>query len=54
MERDEDKEAAAQHRFERGLRWAERAFDELILPTTMVSWLKPILVFFLCLQRRRR
>jgi hypothetical protein len=33
----EDEESAACHTLERGLLWARRAFDKLILPTTMVS-----------------
>jgi hypothetical protein len=34
---DEDKEAATCHLLERGLGWAQRAFDKLILPATTVS-----------------
>jgi hypothetical protein len=34
---DEDEEAVTYHRLERGLGWAHRAFNEIILPATMVS-----------------
>jgi hypothetical protein len=33
------KEAATRHTLERGMTWACRAFDELILPATSVSFL---------------
>jgi hypothetical protein len=36
---EDDKEAAARHTLERGMTWACRAFDELILPATSVSFL---------------
>jgi hypothetical protein len=36
---EDDKEVAACNTLERGLNWACRAFDELILPTTLVSFL---------------
>jgi hypothetical protein len=36
---EEDEEAAARHTVERGMTWARRAFDELILPATSVSFL---------------
>jgi hypothetical protein len=32
-----DEEAVTRHTLERGMTWARRAFDELILPTTSVS-----------------
>jgi hypothetical protein len=35
----DDEEAAARHTLERGMTWARRAFDELILPATSVSFL---------------
>jgi hypothetical protein len=35
----DDEEAAACNTLERGLVWARRAFDELILPVTSVSFL---------------
>jgi hypothetical protein len=44
---DNDEECAAHRSLERGLLWARRAFDELILPTTMVSILN--LVVYSCL-----
>jgi hypothetical protein len=34
---EDDEEVAAQNTLERGLNWARRAFDELILPATSVS-----------------
>jgi hypothetical protein len=36
---EDDEEAAARNTLERGLNWARRAFDELILPATTVSFL---------------
>jgi hypothetical protein len=36
---EDDEEAAACNTLERGLVWARRAFDELILPATSVSFL---------------
>jgi hypothetical protein len=36
---EEDEEATTRHTLERGMTWARRAFDELILPTTSVSFL---------------
>jgi hypothetical protein len=36
---EDDEEVAACNTLERGLEWAHRAFDELILPTTSVSFL---------------
>jgi hypothetical protein len=36
---EDDKEAAVCHTLERGMTWARRAFDELILPATSVSFL---------------
>jgi hypothetical protein len=36
---EDEEEAAARDTLERGLNWARRAFDELILPATMVSFL---------------
>lgn len=38
---DEGEEAVSCCRLKRGLGWAHRAFDELILPATTVSPLKP-------------
>jgi hypothetical protein len=35
----DDEEVAAHHTLERGMTWARRAFDELILPATSVSFL---------------
>jgi hypothetical protein len=35
---EDDEEAAARHTLERGMTWARRAFDELILPATLVSF----------------
>jgi hypothetical protein len=43
---EDDKEVAAHNTLERGLNWARRAFDELILPATSVSFL----VWRSCLQ----
>jgi hypothetical protein len=45
---EEDEESAGCHTLERGLSWACRAFDELILPATTVSFLDvaTCLVFF--------
>lgn len=34
---DEDEEVTTSHSLERGLGWVQRAFDEIILPTTSVS-----------------
>jgi hypothetical protein len=36
---EDDEEVAARDTLERGLNWACRAFDELILPATSVSFL---------------
>jgi hypothetical protein len=36
---EDDEEAVAHHTLERGMTWAHRAFDGLILPTTSVSFL---------------
>jgi hypothetical protein len=36
---EEDEEVAARHTLERGMTWARWAFDELILPATLVSFL---------------
>jgi hypothetical protein len=36
---EDDKEAAARHTLEHGMTWARRAFGELILPATSVSFL---------------
>jgi hypothetical protein len=36
---EHDEEATACHTLERGMTWARRAFDELILPATSVSFL---------------
>jgi hypothetical protein len=36
---EDDEEAAARHTLERGMTWVRRAFDELILPATSVSFL---------------
>jgi hypothetical protein len=36
---EDDEEAAARNTLERGMTWARRAFDELILPATSVSFL---------------
>jgi hypothetical protein len=41
-----DEEAVTRHTLERGMTWARRAFDELILPTTSVSSLVKILFDF--------
>jgi hypothetical protein len=35
---EDDEEVAARHTLEHGMTWARRAFDELILPTTSVSF----------------
>jgi hypothetical protein len=35
----DDEEVAARNTLERGLTWAHRAFNELILPATLVSFL---------------
>jgi hypothetical protein len=43
---EDDEEDAAHNTLERGLNWARRAFDELILPATSVS----LLVWRSCLQ----
>jgi hypothetical protein len=34
---EDDEEVLAHHTLEQGINWARRAFDELILPTTLVS-----------------
>jgi hypothetical protein len=48
-----DEEAAVRHTLERGMTWAHRAFDELILPATSVSSLvKDSFQFFNLLERR--
>jgi hypothetical protein len=36
---EDDEEVVARHTLERGMTWARRAFDELILPATSVSFL---------------
>jgi hypothetical protein len=36
---EDDEKAAARHTLEHGMTWAHRAFDELILPATSVSFL---------------
>jgi hypothetical protein len=36
---EDDEEAVARHTLERGMTWVHRAFDELILPATSVSFL---------------
>jgi hypothetical protein len=36
---EDDEEAAARNTLERGMTWARRAFDELILPATSVCFL---------------
>jgi hypothetical protein len=36
---EDDEEVTARHTLERGMTWARRAFDELILPATSVSFL---------------
>jgi hypothetical protein len=36
---EDDEEVLARHTLEHGMTWAHRAFDELILPTTSVSFL---------------
>jgi hypothetical protein len=36
---EDDEEAATHHTLERGMTWARRAFDELILPATSMSFL---------------
>jgi hypothetical protein len=36
---EDDEEVAARNTLECGLNWARRAFDELILPATLVSFL---------------
>jgi hypothetical protein len=35
---EDDEEVAACHTLERGLEWARRSFNELILPSTSVSF----------------
>jgi hypothetical protein len=42
---EDDEEAAVCNTLEHGLAWARRAFDELILPMTSVSFLVGYLVF---------
>jgi hypothetical protein len=44
---EDDEEAAARHTSERGMTWARRAFDELILPATLVSFLVKNSFFFI-------
>jgi hypothetical protein len=39
---EDDKEVTARHTLERGMTWACRTFDELILPATSVSFLVKI------------
>jgi hypothetical protein len=39
VDSEDDEEAAARNTQERGMTWARRAFDELILPATSVSFL---------------
>jgi hypothetical protein len=39
VDSEDDKEVPAHNTLERGLTWARRAFDELILPATSVSFL---------------
>jgi hypothetical protein len=39
VDSEDDEETAMRHTLERGMTWARRAFDELILPTTSVSFL---------------
>jgi hypothetical protein len=36
---EDDEEVATRNTLERGLNWAHHAFDEMILPTTSVSFL---------------
>jgi hypothetical protein len=36
---EDDEEATTRNTLERGMTWAHRAFDELILPATSVSFL---------------
>jgi hypothetical protein len=36
---EDGEEAAVRNTLERGLNWVHRAFDELILPATLVSFL---------------
>jgi hypothetical protein len=38
VDSEDDEEVAARNTLERGLTWARRAFDELILPATSVSF----------------
>jgi hypothetical protein len=45
---EDDEEAAARHTSERGMTWARRAFDELILPATLVSFLVKNSFFLFC------
>jgi hypothetical protein len=47
---DEDEESAACRSLERGLLWAHRTFDELILPTTTVSLLDAVVYSCLSLS----
>jgi chromosome segregation ATPase len=49
-----DEEAAARHTLERGMTWACRAFDELILPTTSVSSLVRVFFWFCNLLELRQ
>jgi hypothetical protein len=39
VDSEDDKEVAARNTLERGFTWARRAFDELIVPATSVSFL---------------
>jgi hypothetical protein len=39
VDSEDDEEVATRNTLERGLSWACRAFDELILPATSVSFL---------------
>jgi hypothetical protein len=48
---EDDEETAARHALERGMTWARRAFDELILPATSVSFL--VMDCFLILRSSR-
>jgi hypothetical protein len=39
VDSEDDKEVVTRNTLERGLTWARRAFDKLILPATSVSFL---------------